>query len=198
MSASRLLLSAWCAAMLLGAQSAQAQQAVTVADARFEAAAELDGQPLVLNGAGMRTRFFLDIYAAALYLPAAGSDAAAILGNAGPARVHIVMQRDLGADRFVGALEDGLKANLSEARYREIEAQRAALAKAMRELAETRKGDVILLESPQRDLTRLIVNGTPRATIEGSDFFRALLRIWIGDAPVDAALKEKMLGRGSR
>lgn len=198
MNTLRLLLSAWCAALLAGAPGVHAQQAVVVADVRFDASSELDGQSLVLNGAGMRTRFFLDIYAAALYLPAASSDAAAILASPGAGQIRIVMQRDLGAERFVAALEDGLKANLPEPRYREIDTQRTALAAAMRQLAETRKGDVILLESPQRDLTRLLVNGTPRATIDGGDFFRALLRIWIGDAPVDAALKEKLLGRVQR
>jgi hypothetical protein len=187
-------------ALLLAAAPGHAQtpDAIVVADTRFEARSELDGQALVVNGAGMRTRFFLDIYAAALYLPTASTDSAAILAAAGPARLRLVMQRDLGAERFVSALEDGLKANLTEARYREIEPQRTALAVAMRQLGETRKGDVILLESPRRELTRLTVNDSPRATIEGDDFFAALLHIWIGDAPVDAALKAQLLGRGRR
>ncbi|WP_419582428.1 chalcone isomerase family protein, partial [Thiolapillus sp.] len=39
----------------------------------------VEGRNLVLNGAGIREKFFFDIYVAALYLPARMSDAARIL-----------------------------------------------------------------------------------------------------------------------
>ena len=47
---------------------------------------------LVLNGAGIREKFFLDIYIGALYLPARTPDASAILSDTGPASVlmHIL------------------------------------------------------------------------------------------------------------
>jgi len=40
------------------------------------------------------------------------------------------------------------------------------------------------------------VNGEPRGKpIAGEDFYRALLRIWLGDKPVDGDLKQGLLGR---
>jgi hypothetical protein len=40
------------------------------------------------------------------------------------------------------------------------------------------------------------VNGQPRGKpIPGDDFYRALLRIWLGDKPVDGDLKKGMLGQ---
>ena len=37
--------------------------------------------------------------------------------------------------------------------------------------------------------------GQPRGTvIPGEEFFTAVLRVWIGDKPVDSSLKKGMLG----
>jgi hypothetical protein len=38
-------------------------------------------------------------------------------------------------------------------------------------------------------------NGAPQGKpIPGEDFYRALLRIWLGEKPVDGELKQAMLG----
>ena len=46
-----------------------------------------DDTTLVLNGAGIRKKFFLDSYIGALYLPSATTDAVAILNDTGPASI---------------------------------------------------------------------------------------------------------------
>ena len=43
--------------------------------------------------------------------------------------------------------------------------------------------------------TQLVVNGKPAGKpIAGEDFYRALLRIWLGDKPVQNDLKKSLLG----
>ena len=42
--------------------------------------------------------------------------------------------------------------------------------------------------------TRFTFNGITRLTIPGEDFNRAMLRIWLGDRPVDGRLKSALLG----
>ena len=43
--------------------------------------------------------------------------------------------------------------------------------------------------------TALLVNGAPQGKpIAGEDFYRALLRIWLGDKPVQDDLKKALLG----
>ena len=165
---------------------------------QFTGGIAVDGTPLVANGAGVRTRFFAKVYAAALYLPARSSNTAAILGSEAPAALHIVMLRDLGADRFVEALETGLAKNLPAARYAQLAAPRAELAAALRAVGEARKGDRIELLRPPSGKTRLLVNGSVRAEIDAPGFFAALLHIWLGESPVDPALKEGLLGRAPR
>ena len=54
----------------------------------------------------------------------------------------------------------------------------------------------ILLDFLPDSGTGLVVNGQARGKpIAGDDFYRALLRIWLGDKPVDGDLKRGMLGQ---
>ncbi len=145
---------------LLFAAATSLAQAVEVEGVKFEPAVQVGGQTLQLNGAGVRTRVMFKVYAAGLYVPQKSTSAATLLAQKGPRRVTIGMLRNVDADTFVGALNDGLKANLT-----------------------AEQG------------TRILVNGQPRgAAIPGEGFFEAVLRIWIGDKPVDADLKRGMLG----
>ena len=55
----------------------------------------------------------------------------------------------------------------------------------------------ITLDFLPRSGTQISVDGAERGKpIPGEDFYAALLRIWLGDKPVDASLKKAMLGQG--
>ena len=56
-------------------------------------------------------------------------------------------------------------------------------------------GDVINFDYAPDSGTRITVNGQPRGNaIPGQDFYAAVIRIWIGDKPVDDGLKKGLLG----
>jgi hypothetical protein len=38
------------------------------------------------------------------------------------------------------------------------------------------------------------LNGEWRGSVEGNDFFRALLKVWLGPDPASKSLKQDMLG----
>jgi len=42
------------------------------------------------------------------------------------------------------------------------------------------------------------VNGEPRGDVPDAAFARALLRVWLGDHPADAALRRPLLGHWDR
>jgi hypothetical protein len=45
--------------------------------------------------------------------------------------------------------------------------------------------------------TQVVIDNQPHGKpIPGEDFYRALLRIWIGDKPVSGDLKKALLGQG--
>ena len=184
------------AAMFLSGFVAIAQaQVVEVEGVKFEPTIQVGGQPLQLNGAGVRTRLMFKVYAAGLYVPQKANSAATLLGQKGPRRVAIGMLRNVDADTFVGSLNDGLKANLSEQQLAGFKAQIETLNANFKAVGEAKKGDQINFEFTPDAGTRIIVNGQPRgAAIAGESFFEAVLRVWIGDKPVDADLKKGLLG----
>jgi hypothetical protein len=184
------------ATLLLSCLAVAAQaQGVEVEGVKFAPTVQVGGQPLQLNGAGVRTRVFFKVYAAGLYVPQKSNSAPALLAQKGPRRVAIGMLRDVDADTFAGALNDGLKANLSEQQLAGFKAQIDALNANLKSVGEAKKGDQIHFEFTPEAGTRIVVNGQPRgAAIPGDGFFEAVLRIWIGDKPADADLKKGMLG----
>jgi hypothetical protein len=168
--------------------------AAEVAGVRIDDKAQVGNSEVVLNGAGLRTRLFFQVYAIGLYLPQKGSTPAAILAQPGPKRVAIHMLRDVGADTFTEALADGIRANHSEAEAKALEPRIKELAALMAEIKEAKKGMAITLDWTGAG-TQLLVQGKPAGRpIEGEDFYRALLRIWLGDKPVQDDLKKALLG----
>ena len=156
--------------------------------------AEKDGA-LVLNGAGLRKRAFFQVYAIGLYLPEKKTAAADAIGATGAKRVSIHMLRDVGADQFGEALVDGMKDNHSEAEMKALEPRLKQLTAIMAEMKEAKKGMRITLDWLPAAGTQVTVEGKPAgAPIPGEDFYRSLLKIWLGDNPVQPDLKKALLG----
>jgi hypothetical protein len=64
----------------------------------------------------------------------------------------------------------------------------------MGELQEAKKGMAILLDWQPGTGTVISVDGKTRGKpIPGEDFYRALLRIWLGERPVQDDLKKALL-----
>ena len=187
----RLLAAVTVAFAAMGASA----QALEVEGVKLEPTAQVGGAALVLNGAGVRTRAIFKVYVAGLYVPAKASNAAALLAQKGPRRVAITMLRNVDADTFSGALSEGLQKNLSEAQFTGFKTQIDTLGANFKAAGEAKKGDVIHLEFAPDTGTRVVVNGKQSgAAIPGEEFYTALLRIWLGDKPVDGDLKKGLVG----
>ena len=175
--------------------AAGAATAAEVAGVRIDDKTRVGAADLVLNGAGLRKRLFIQVYAMGLYLPQKAGRTSAVLEQQGPKRLAIHMLRDVSADAFNEALAEGLRNNLSEAEMKSIEPQVKQLSAIMTELKEAKKGMAISLDWQPGAGTVMLVNGTARGKpISGEEFYRALLRIWIGDKPVQDDLKKDLLG----
>jgi len=162
---------------------------------KFAPNVQLASTPLLLNGAGLRTRAFFNVYVAALYVPQTSKDAATLLAQKGPRRVAVTMLRTVDAETFAGALNDGLRDNLTQPQLDALKPQVDALLGTLKQAGEAKKGDVIQFDFDPATGTRIVVNGQTRAEgIAGLDFYTAVLRIWLGDKPVDGRLKKGLLG----
>jgi hypothetical protein len=184
------------AALVVGLASLAAfAQPAELEGVKLAPTAQVGAATLQLNGAGVRTRAIFSVYVAALYVPQKAADAAALLAQKGPRRITLTMLRNVDADTFAEALNDGLRKNHTEAQLAGFKSQIDALNANLKAAGEAKKGDIIQLEFAPEGGTRVTVNGQAKgAAIPGEDFYAAVLRIWLGDKPVDANLKKGLLG----
>jgi chalcone isomerase-like protein len=165
--------------------------AAEVAGVKIDEKARVADTELSLTGAGLRKRVFFQVYAIGLYVRDPKADP---VSQPGPKRVQIHMLRDVGAEQFIDALAEGIKQNHSEAQAKALEPSVKELAAAMAAIKEVKKGMTIALDW-NGNATQLMVEGKPAGRpIEGEDFYRALLRIWLGEKPVQEDLKKALLG----
>jgi hypothetical protein len=167
-----------------------------VAGVKLDDKTRVGNAELVLNGAGLRKRVVFQVYAMGLYLPKKTTSAAEAIGGEGPKRVAIHMLRDVGAAQFTDALADGIRENHTEAEAKAHEPRVKMLAATMAEVKEAKKGMVIVLDMAG-GAVQMSIDGKPAGKpIDGAEFSRALLRIWLGDKPVQEDLKKALLGGG--
>jgi len=179
-------------AVLLLAGSAQAAQLEGV---QLEDHVQVDGQALELNGIAVRTRVVFKVYVAGLYLPQKVSSAQTAIYGPGARRIALVMMRDASAEQFCESIQAGLEANHTEDQLEHMKPQIDALFSKIRTIGEAKKGMRIVLDySPSTRATVLYVDGAAQGEpIRSRDFFRGLLRIWLGDRPAEAQLKRLLL-----
>lgn len=178
--------------------SSMAAHAVEVGGVAVADSIRLGGADLVLNGAGIRTRAVFKVYVGALYLTGKKSVAGEAMAQPGPKRVALHMLRDLTAEQLGGALNDGLAANLSEAERAQFKSQIDELKATMDAVGAAKEKSVVTLDFLPDAGIRIAIDGAARGkAIPGEDFYRALLKIWLGDKPADRSLKAGMLGQSS-
>jgi hypothetical protein len=180
-------------AIALTSSSGAAEVAGVKIDDRVKLSAS--GPDLVLNGAGLRTRYRFKVYVAALYLPEKKSSATEVIALKGAKRVQLWLMRDVAADEMSTALAEGLNANLSSAELEKLKTQIQQLNATLVALKELKEGDVMTFDLAPGAGTRISLNGQLHGTpIAGDDFHVALLKIWLGENPVQAELKKALLG----
>lgn len=184
------------AAIVAAIATAPAWAAIEVAGIKFEDTAQLGSQTLVLNGAGLRTKVIIKVYAAGLYLPRKDATTTGVLSQPGPKSVHAVMLRDLSGEDFAEAMIKGFKANNSAADVAKFQPKLDELRALMLQVGTAKKGSKLELNYLPGTGTRVIFNGEQKGRdIAGEDFYQAILRIWLGSDPVDSSLKDGLLGK---
>lgn len=167
--------------------------AAEVAGVKIDDKLRLGSNELVLNGAGLRSKLFIKVYVGALYVSQKATTPAAIFDSAQPRRMAMRMMRDVDADSLGAALDEGLKNNHTSAELATMKPQADKLAGIMKAIGKAREGDTIVLDF-SADEVAVSVNGEARGKVAGAGFPKALLKVWLGEQPVDGALKKALLG----
>jgi hypothetical protein len=175
-----------------------AQAAVEVAGTRFDERMKVGADEAVINGAGVRGVLFIKAYAMALYLPQKSPAAADVLAMKGSKRIRIIPLRKITAEQFADALISGIRKNHDDAGIAPLAQRIETFNTTLAAIGASNKGAVIDLDwlpSGNDGVTRLSVGGEKKgADIPGGDFYHALLKIWIGEHPIDKRLMNALLG----
>jgi len=164
-------------------------------DIKMPDTASVGGQTLVLNGMGLRKRAIFKVYVAGLYVGAKSNDGAALLAAPGPKRIAFGLKRDVGADTFAKALNEGVVERSTPEQLTALRERLNKFEAIILTVKEVKENDSVLLDYVPGTGTTITYNGkTVGQPIAGEDFFRAVLNIFIGSSPVQDALKEGMLG----
>ncbi len=175
----------------LGVLPAQAQKVVS--GVTLDNKISVDGQDLILNGAGIREKLWFDLYVGTLYLPKKTSNAKEIINSKESIAIRLdVLSSMVSSKKMVAALDEGLvnSTNNNTAPLKDKIAKFKLFFKD-----EIKVGDKFLIVYNPSNGIIFYKNGVKKGTIEGYDFKKALFGIWLCDKPADADLKASMLGK---
>jgi len=171
-------------------------QAVEIAGMKIDETVQASNTTLKLNGAGIRYKIrIFKVYVIGLYLPESKNTADSVLSAAGPKQINLTMLRDVSSDDMGQAFMDGVKRNTNLTDRAKMTNQFIQFGQLFSEVPVLKKGDVISMEWVPNVGTNMFVNGKKLGdTFLDVAFFNAVLKIWIGDNPVDSSLKKQLLG----
>jgi hypothetical protein len=169
--------------LLLAHSLAQAREfaGITIPDS-----ATVAGQTLPLNGVGLREKYYIDVYAGALYLPKATRSGSEAIASDVPKRIamHFIYSK-VTKDQLVEVLGEGFAKGAPPAGTPE---------QLYGMLSDVKAGDVIAFDYAPGKGTTVNVRGSAKGTIAGKEFMVALWTVFLGQSPPTAALKAGMLG----
>lgn len=155
---------------------------------------EFQNKTLQLNGAGGRSKMWLEVYVQALYLSQLSQDPQFIIDSDTEMAIRIEITSSMvSANKLTKAMNVGFEKsagdNLEQLRPR-IEQLKTLLSDKI-----TEKDVFILAYNPIDQTINVIKNEALKGKITGFDFKKALFGIWLSDKPVDETLKKNLLGQ---
>ncbi|CAM3682729.1 chalcone isomerase family protein [Flavobacterium chungbukense] len=155
---------------------------------------EFLGKTLQLNGAGGRSKMWMEVYVQALYLSQLTQDPQFIIDSDTEMAIRIEITSSMvSSSKLTKAMNTGFEksagAQLEQLRPR-IEQLKSYLSDAI-----TEKDVFVLAYNPLDQNVYVSKNEVIKGKIPGFDFKKALFGIWLSDKPVDETLKKHLLGQ---
>lgn len=150
------------------------------------------GSALVLNGLGLRqaTIMNVNVYVAALYVAQASTDANAILGSSSRKELILQFVREVGGSDLSKGWQEGFENNAKA----QLPALKDRIEKLKGMMTDMKTGQRLTFVAKPGAGIEVNVNGAVKGIIEGDDFAKAFLSIWLGAKPPNPGLKAGLLG----
>jgi hypothetical protein len=177
---------------LLLATAAPAAEEATCRDISFPRHLQVSGSDLTLNGLGVRKATFLkvNVYVAALYVIQPAHDPKALIESDTPQQLTLQFVRNVGVDDLRNAfVEDFERQDVGH-----TAALKDRVARLNSWMSDMKSGQRLSFVRLPHSGIQVSVNGVQKGLIEGDDFSRALIAIWLGATPPNSELKSGLLG----
>jgi len=154
---------------------------------------KVHGQDLVLNGAGTRNKFFIDIYVGALYVTVPTNDAVSIINSNTIKSMHLnIISNWINRRLLRSALRSELRTSSTEEEMDQLQDEIDIFLSTFNE--EIKKGDEFIFNIIPYIGVEVYKNNKLIKSIQGDLFSKRLIQLWIGNTPVDEKLKIEILG----
>jgi hypothetical protein len=152
-----------------------------------------DKDTLVLNGAGIRTKFFIKAYVGGLYLMQKSGDAAAIMNADEPMAISLhITSKLITSEKMKDATLEGFE-NSTNGNTTPYKDKIDTFISVFKD--NIKIGDVYDMIYIPGEGTKIYKNKALKSTAKGLDFKKILFGIWLCNKPADKGLKDLMLGK---
>ena len=162
---------------------------------KLEDTADVHGSRLQLNGAGTRYKGPFKVYVAGLYLGKKAGTPEEVVNQLAPKRLSITMVRDIDAAELGKLLTRGMEDNMGKGDMSKLIPGLMRMSQIFSEQKKMLAGDNFLIEWIPGTGSVITVKGKVQGEpFKETEFFKALMSIWLGPAPADWKLKDALLG----
>lgn len=149
-------------------------------------------ETLNFNGAGIREKFFLDLYVGSLYLKTTGKDRNAVMNDDETMAITLdIVSSMITSQKMIDAVNEGFE-NSTKGNTAPLKDKIETFKSFFKE--EINKGDHYVIAYQKGVGVVVSKNGKKMPAIKGLEFKKALFGIWFCDEPADEDLMEGMLG----
>lgn len=163
-------------------------------DVIFQNTTTYGSEKLTINGAGIREKYFMDMYAAALYVKSRSNDGTGISKANEPVvlRIHIISSL-ITSEKMEEAIREGFEKSAGKS-LAAFQPRIAQFRSAFKD--PIKPGDVFEISyNPSEQMTVVTKAGKEKTRVQGLDFKAAVFGIWLSALPADEDLKDGLLGK---
>lgn len=192
MTPTRTAAAALVLALFLGAGAAHAASTAT----KFEPMLQVQGTPLLLNGAGTRFKAIFKVYDLGLYTTKKVHTPEELIALPGPKRLQFTALRDLPGTDLGRLFIKGMSENSSKELVQKHTLSATRLIDIFSGRSKMAAGETFAMEFIPGKGTTFYILGQPQGEPVGdAEFFSMVLKIWVGASPADHLLKAALLGQ---
>jgi hypothetical protein len=172
-----------------------AQEQFEIEGVKVPRTIDFQSKKLLLNGCGVRSKMWVEVYVQALYLTILSQDSKDILESDTEMAVRLQITSSMvTSKKLTKSLNKGMVKSVGEAMIN-FQKQMDLLEKLLSS-EETKEGDSFnLVYNPQDTSIWVFKNEKFEGKVPGFEFKKAFFGIWLSDNPVDEKLKNNLLGK---